>query len=59
MKKDKASGMLRQEAVGMGNIGAGCLEAGHPMCLVGEHIWLFLFGPDLETEAKIKEARSY
>ena len=25
----------------------------------GEHIWLSLLGPDLETEAQIKEANSY
>lgn len=60
-KKEKTSGRLSLEAVGMGSYSR--LTGSQPMCILcdwfGEHIWLSMLGPDLEIEAEIKEASSY
>lgn len=44
--------MIWLEIIGMGKLEVGKLKLGHVIGL-GEHIWFFLVGPELEVEATV------
>lgn len=56
--KDRASGARCLEGAGLGKLG-GLARARTPCDRAGRYIWLLAVGPELEAEARIREAASY
>lgn len=54
-KKGKASGLTWLEVAGIGKLVEEKLKQGIKCNWFGEHMWIFLVGPDLEAEAKNRE----
>lgn len=55
--KDRASGARCLEGAGLGKMGGGALARARTPCdQAGRCIWLLVVGPELEAEARIREA---